>query len=152
MSRYCGPPDVSPSMTERPRTSGNSCAGFIMLEFLAAFVIFAAVVSAFLVALSTAIRADQQALFRMRAVMLAKSKLAAAGIEYPIRPGIAEGRFDNGYVWRVEMQLERPAGNGATLGHRLVRIHATVGDPMLIARRTLTLSSVKLVGAGETLR
>jgi len=152
MCRCCGQPDVSPSMTEPSRAAGNTCAGFIMLEFLAAFVIFAAIVSAFLAALSAAIRADQQALFRTRAAMLAKSKLAAAGIEYPIRPGIAEGRFDNGYVWRVEMQLDRPPGNGATLGYRLVRIHATVGDPMLMARRTLTLSSVKLVGAGEPLR
>jgi hypothetical protein len=152
MCRCCGPPDVSPSMTERSRAAGSHCAGFIMLEFLAAFVIFAAIVSAFLAALSAAIRADQQALFRTRAAMLAKSKLAAAGIEYPIRPGIADGRFDNGYVWRVEMQFERPTGNGARLGHTMVRIHATVGDPMLIARRTLTLSSVKLVGTGEPVR
>jgi general secretion pathway protein I len=81
--------------------------GFTLLEFLVAFTILTLFLTSGLMALAVAIQGDRQASFLTLASMLAKSKLAAAGIDFPLRPGSTSGRFENGYAWQATVRNYR---------------------------------------------
>ncbi|GEO17704.1 hypothetical protein [Microvirga aerophila] len=81
--------------------------GFSLLEFLIAFTILTLFLTSGLMAVAVAIQGDRQANFLMLASMLAKSKLAAAGIDFPLRPGSTAGRFENGYAWQATVRNYR---------------------------------------------
>ncbi len=117
--------------------------GFTLLEFLAAFTILVLFLASCLMAIAVAMRSDQQAAFLTLGSILAKSKLAAAGVDFPLQPGVASGQFANGYSWRAEVR------NLSTISlddERQVAGHwveVTVSDPRFGAR-TLSLASIEI--------
>jgi type II secretory pathway pseudopilin PulG len=118
--------------------------GFVLLEFLVAFSVLTVILAAILTALSVAIRSDHQAAFLTRATMLARAKLAAAGVDYPLRPGTAGAELDNGYVWRADVRTFRSV---AAAGRRIqaLSVEVTVSDPRASGRRSVSLSSIEIV-------
>jgi type II secretory pathway pseudopilin PulG len=123
--------------------------GFILLEFLVAFSVLTVFLAAILTGLSVAIRSDHQAAFLTRATMLARAKLAAAGVDYPLRPGTTGAELDNGYVWRADVRTFRSI---AAAGRRIqgLSVEVTVSDPRSSGRRSVSLSSIEIV-AGDAL-
>lgn len=97
--------EASPSANE---------GGFTLLETVAAMAVFTLVASALLTGLLTAVRRSEQANFMMIATELARSKLAAAGVDFPLTPGVASGGYANGFSWRADVAaLSRAAPGGA---------------------------------------
>jgi type II secretory pathway pseudopilin PulG len=118
--------------------------GFTLLEFIAAFTILTLFLSAGLAAIAVAVRGDRQAVFLTQAAMLAKSKLGAAGIDFPLRPGMTSGRFDNGYVWQAEVRNYRTVAIDEDRRVAGLWVQVTVADPRSSAR-TFSLDSVEIV-------
>jgi type II secretory pathway pseudopilin PulG len=120
-------------------------AGFTLLEFLVAFTLLTVVLASLLAALFVAVRGDSQAAFVTLASSLARSKLAAAGVDFPLRPGVTSAAFENGYVWQA---VVRPYGTiDIGSGRRIdgFWIEVTIADPRSNGRRSLSLSSLEIV-------
>jgi general secretion pathway protein I len=119
-------------------------AGFTLLEFLVAFALLTLFLGAALAGLSVAVRGDRQANFLTQATMLAQTKLASAGVEYPIGPGRIGGEFPNGYVWQADMRRYGPAPrrNSPAEGYW---VEVTVADPRSNGSRAVSLATVVLV-------
>lgn len=94
-------------------------AGFTLIEVLAAFVVFALAFGAVMHALSGSLYNTVRAGAYTEAALLARSKMAAIGITDELKPRSAQGEFDNGYRWQLDIhELEK-------------EIAATVaGDPL----------------------
>ena len=109
-------------------------SGFSLLEVLAAFVILALVGTAlfrlFSGALVNASLADEYS----RATLYAESRLAALGVETPLREGTLQGTSDDGYyAWTVKIDPYTPPGTTpdmdsvvTTMAVRLWRLGVTV--------------------------
>jgi general secretion pathway protein I len=99
---------MSLSISKRDREADKTKeSGFTLLEFLIAFAILTLFLTSGLMAVAVAIQGDRQASFLTIASMLAKSKLVAAGIDFPLRPGSTSGRFENGYAWEATVRNYR---------------------------------------------
>lgn len=92
------------SSSRNPGRRGERRSGFALLEFVAAFALLTLFLSAVLAALAMAMRNDRQAAFVTLAGLLARSKLAAAGVDFPLRPGTTAAAFPNGYGWRADVR------------------------------------------------
>ncbi len=77
--------------------------GFSLLEVLVAFVVLTLVLTVLMQIFSGGIRNTNRASHYQQAVLLAKSKLAAVGIETPLHVGETAGRFDSRYQWRLNI-------------------------------------------------
>jgi Tfp pilus assembly protein PilV len=121
--------------------------GFVLLEALVAFTILAAVLSSLLAAVFVASRHDQQSAFMSAATMLGQSKLAAAGIDYPIRVGRSSGRSESGYVWQADVVSYRTVEGTLSSVARTYWITVTVADPR--SGRSLAFSSIELTPSGQ---
>jgi hypothetical protein len=119
-------------------------AGYTALEFLAAFTVLVLFLTAGLTAVGVAIRSDHQASFLTTATALARSKLAAAGIDFPLRPGVVSGNFDNGYSWRAEVRRYRTVGHSEQDVTNAFWVEVTVAPPSSNGRRFLSLGSIEL--------
>jgi general secretion pathway protein I len=119
-------------------------AGYALLEFVVAFTILSVFLATILAALSVALRSDKQAEFAMTAVSIAKSRLAAAGVEFPLRPGTTGSTLDNGYAWRATMRPYAAAVLETGLRIEGYWIEVTVSSH---AGRSLSLSAVKITAA-----
>lgn len=140
-----GPLAMSRSRPSHPKeVTGDSRAGYALLEFLIAFAILVVVLASLLAALSVSVRSDQQAIFLTRATMLAKSKLAAAGQDFPLRPGTSAGRFDNGWEWRAVLRGASDA-SGETRQVDSLWVEVTVSEGRGTGSRSMTLRSLEIV-------
>jgi len=83
--------------------------GFSLLEVLVAFSILALSLGVLLRIFSGDGRLAGQAEEHARAVALAQSLLAGAGVETPLRPGATGGSID-GYAWAMSVTPFVPAG------------------------------------------
>lgn len=117
-------------------------AGFTLVEALAAFAILAVSLAAVYPLLGNG-RAVEDAAVRRLAVLLAQSRLAAVGGgDLPLEDGVREGRFDNGWDWRVTVAPYAELTQGPVLGKA---VSATVRWP---AGQEVTLTTVKLRPTG----
>ncbi|AWN43730.1 hypothetical protein [Methylobacterium durans] len=123
--------------------------GFTLLEFLAAFAILTLFLSAILAALAVAIRGDHQAAFLTLGSALAKGRLAAAGIDYPLRPGTTGGVLPNGYLWQAEIGRYARVPLGQDRSAAGYRVAVTVAEPPERGGRSLTLRSIVLDREGR---
>ena len=78
--------------------------GFSLLEVLVAFTLFAVAMGVLMQIFSSgvngAILADRYA----RATMYAESKLAAVGLEEPLKEGSSSGKFDDDFSWQITVK------------------------------------------------
>ncbi len=95
-----------------------------MVEFLVAFTMLALFLAAIFAQLAVAIRGDHKAAFLSLATLLARSKLAEAGIERPLSAGGTGGTFPNGYRWRTVIA---PHGRSEG-GPAAFRIEVTIAE------------------------
>jgi type II secretory pathway pseudopilin PulG len=119
-------------------------AGYTALEFLVAFTVLSLFLTAGIAAVGVALRGDQQATFATLATALARTKLAAAGVDYPLRPGVATGVFTNGYLWRAEVRHFRSIATSESTQIRAFWVEVTVAAPAPNNRRSLSLASVAM--------
>lgn len=89
-------------------------AGFTLVEVLVAFAILSIVLLALFSGLSTALFGDRRAEFTRSALRLAKDELETAGVDKPLTPGVAIGRFANGMEWRLSVQPYAAGTSSAT--------------------------------------
>lgn len=137
----------------KPRTSSSGSRGFSLLEVLAAFVVLALVGTAlfriFSGALGNASLSDEYS----RATLYAESRLAAPGIETPLREGVQQGTSDDGkYSWTARVEPYRTPGSTPDLDAtvelmpvRLWRIAVTVSWPGVAGSdRSIDLATLRL--------
>ncbi len=137
------------------QAKGSSAAsgGFSLLEVLAAFVVLALVGTAlfriFSGALGNASLSDEYS----RATLYAESRLAAPGVETPLREGVQQGTSDDGkYSWTARVEPYRTPGSTPDLDAtvelmpvRLWRIAVTVSWPGVAGSdRSVALATVRL--------
>jgi general secretion pathway protein I len=83
--------------------------GFTLVEVLVALAILTIALSGLMQVFSTGMRATVAAEKRTVAVLLARSRLAAIGIEEPLRVGESNGEWDDGYRWSAVVTAEETA-------------------------------------------
>jgi prepilin-type N-terminal cleavage/methylation domain-containing protein len=118
--------------------------GFTLLELLVSLAILVLFLAVGLTALSVAMRGDRQAAFLTEATLLGRSKIAAAGVDFPLHAGAAARGLEGGYPWSAAVE---PYGSLRTKSGGLVqafRIRVTVSDPRS-ASRALSFSTIALV-------
>ena len=93
-----------------PAGRGLNQAGFSLLEVLVAFSILALCLGVLLRIFSGDGRLAGLAEGHSRAVVLAQSLLAKAGVETPLRPGESAGDIDGEYRWSMRVTPFIPAG------------------------------------------
>lgn len=76
-------------------------SGFSLLEVLVAFSILALSLGVLLQIFSSSVNASVRAEARVRAAMLAETRLNSVGIDIPLEPGETGGEDDDGRRWQV---------------------------------------------------
>ena len=79
----------------------RACRGFSLLEVLVAFTILAMLLGALFQVFSGGLRAARSGDQYTRATVIAQSRLAALGVEQPLREGVSSGNDDSPYHWRI---------------------------------------------------
>jgi general secretion pathway protein I len=133
-----------------PRTSACGERGFTLIEALVALMIMIAMVTMFYGSLSSALKISDHTGRTEVALRVAQSRLAASGIETPLRAGVEEGR-DGDIGWRVDVRPYSAAGGDAqSIGLAAFYVSVTVSwrDRRGGKPRSLTLSTVKLERSG----
>ena len=116
-------------------------AGFSLLEVLVAFSILALSLGVLLQIFSTGLRGVSLSSDYTRAVLLAESKLAAAGREGPVASSGGEGVEDETYHWSVSVRPYGGAGGGTVVPYEVtVEVWWNEGE----RERRVQLTSVRL--------
>lgn len=89
--------------------------GFTLMETLVALFIMVAATTILYRGVAGGLRAAAVAEGQERALSLAKARLAAAGVEFALQPGLAEGAEDD-IAWTVETRPYKAGDNGSTDG------------------------------------
>ncbi len=107
--------------------------GYILVESLVALAVLTLVLGAVLVTVGQSAARNRAALETRRALIVARSELAAVGNDIPAQPGTRTGKSD-AMAWRVVID---PAAAPGPLG-QLARITVAVGPDAAHPRVTLT--------------
>lgn len=83
----------------------SACRGFSLIEVLVAFIILSLALSVLMRIFSGGTHNAALASDYSRAVMLAETKLAAAGIETPLQEGVAAGGADERFRWQISARM-----------------------------------------------
>jgi hypothetical protein len=78
------------------------------------------------------------------AILLAQSKLDSLGFEIPLIDGKREGRFDNGFHWRLEITPYSFDYASALVTPKQATL--TIEWPARTGTRSLSISTIRLVG------
>jgi general secretion pathway protein I len=97
--------------------AGRGQRGFSLLEVIAAILLLAITFAALMQVAGGAVGLTRRAAAHDQAAMWARSKLDSAFVLEAPRPGVTEGRFDDGYRWRL--QVTPWAGAGIARGGML---------------------------------
>lgn len=89
------------SMPPTPAIGRKACRGFSLLEVLVAFTILAMLLGALFQVFSGGLRAARAGDSYTRATVIAQSRLAALGVEFPLEEGTSSGNVDDTFHWRV---------------------------------------------------
>lgn len=120
--------------------------GMTLIEVLVAFVVLSVTMAVILQIFSGGMRNARMASSYSRAVFLAESRLAAAGVERPLVQGDSSGQVGANLQWRVSVA---PMDEGGTteqqrMPMRLYRVRAWVGWAEDGRDRQVELASIKL--------
>jgi general secretion pathway protein I len=124
----------------------KNCRGMTLIEVLVAFIVLSVTMSVIMQIFSGGMRNARLAESYSRAVFLAESKMAAAGLERPLLPGEYSGQAGGEMRWRVSVT---PAEDDATTNAQLmpmrlyqVQVTAAWGDDG--RERQVELTSLRL--------
>ncbi len=136
--------------TAGSRPSPDAESGLTLLEVLVAFVILAVAITSVMQVFSTGLEGTRRAEAANLAALMAESKLAAVGVEIPLRAGRHGGTEANGFAWQIEIEPYREGGGvGETepaLDALQVRIQVRWPGPRG-ATESLMLHSLRLAPA-----
>jgi len=82
--------------------------GFTLIEVMVSMMVMAITLTVIMSLFSGGLQSKKRAEDYIKAVDLADSKIQEVLLERAIETGVQEGRFDNGYFWRVEIISEAP--------------------------------------------
>lgn len=125
----------------------HACRGFSLLEVLVAFIILSLTLGVLMRIFSGGLGNIGTAEHYSRAVAIAESQLAAAGVESPLIEGDYAGETENGYTWRTSIQ-RYDAGTqpleGGVLPVDLYQVDVTVNwDNTATTPRSLRLLTLR---------
>ena len=119
--------------------------GFSLIEILVAFVVLSVTLAVIMQIFSGGLRNIQHSDDYGRALYLAESRLAALGVEQPLREGVMSGELDRRCHWQVQVQPYREtAADESQLKFVLYRATVAVGWDDGGRARRLELASLKL--------
>lgn len=100
--------------------------GFSLIEILVAFVILSLTLSVIMQIFSGGLRNIRRSDDYSRALYLAESRLAALGVEQPLREGAMSGELDRRFRWQSSVQPYREAVTADETPLKVVLYRATV--------------------------
>ncbi|MEQ1718048.1 MAG: prepilin-type N-terminal cleavage/methylation domain-containing protein [Hyphomicrobium sp.] len=121
--------------------------GFTIIEVLVALTVLVMAIAVLQGGLRGGYRGQERAAHEMAALEIAKSRLAAAGIETPLTAGVTQGEAGGGYRWRVVVAPETRSGNGtssAALRGYWTTAEVEWVEPAGAAPRKVSLTSLKI--------
>ena len=121
----------------------QSSAGFTLIETLVAFAILSVAIAAAYRSFSGSLTGTHIAADRGRAILLAQSQLESAGTEFPLEPGLIEGR-EHGFDWSMEIS-KYPLPDDDANASRARSIAITINWRDGRASRSLSLETLRLV-------
>ena len=126
----------------------NSVMGFSLVEVLVAFSILALSLGVLMALFSSGLRNTGIAHEYSRAVILAESKLAEAGVTEPLVLGEQQGAFDGQYRWRtVVAEYLLQGKTGGALGQpQAYQVTVQVNWSGALGDRSVALSTLRLAG------
>jgi general secretion pathway protein I len=121
-------------------------SGYTLIEVLVAFVILALALTVLLRIFSGGLRNVSVSSDYATATLIAESRLAATGIDVPLRPGETSGTEGERFEWTVSVQDYKPwpGYRSATKGVDAYRVTVTVEWPNGDNTRSVGLSTVRL--------
>jgi general secretion pathway protein I len=128
--------------------SGERSAGFTLLEVLVALAVLAVSLGALFDAFGGTLRGVERADQMRTATLLARATLAAVGSEIPLETGELDGRYTNGFVWRLQMTPHPGTTEDSLVAAYAVRL--IVSWPEGSATRSLRLETLRLLPKGAT--
>lgn len=125
----------------------HACRGFSLLEVLVAFIILSLALGVLMRIFSGGLGNIGAAEHYSRAVAIAESQLAAAGVESPLTEGENSGEMENGYTWRTSVRRYDAGAQpleGVVLPVDLYRVEVTVNwDNTATTPRTLRFVTLR---------
>jgi len=127
-------------------------SGYTLIEVLVAFMILALALTVLLRIFSGGLRNVSVSSDYATATLIAESRLAAAGIDVPLRPGETSGTEGERFAWTVSVQdyAPWPGYRSAARGVDAFRVTVTVEWPHGDRTRAVGLSTVRLRTGGGT--
>jgi general secretion pathway protein I len=144
-----GSPAVLTSRPDRVRHQ----RGFSLLEVLVAFVVLVLVVSVLFQIFGGALRNASTAEDYSRALLIAESRMAAVGVEKPLREGTDSGsEYSGQYAWQTNIapyiapdsDAQADAAN-PVLGTKVVQADVTVSWGPIVRPLSLTLTTLRVM-------
>ena len=121
-------------------------SGYTLIEVLVAFMILALALTVLLRIFSGGLRNVSVSSDYAIATLIAESRLAAAGIDVPLRPGETSGTEGERFEWTVSVQDYQPwpGYRSAAKGLDAYRVTVTVEWPHGDNTRSVGLSTIRL--------
>ena len=121
-------------------------SGYTLIEVLVAFMILVLALTVLLRIFSGGLRNVSVSSDYATATVIAESRLAAAGIDVPLRPGETSGTEGERFEWTLSVQdyQPRPGYRSAARGVDAYRVTVTVEWPNGDNTRSVALSTVRL--------
>lgn len=127
--------------------------GFTLIETLVSLSILIIVLTQLFLTASGGTRNESKSDFLLHALRQAENKLAILGIENNITIGQSEGRFDDGLLWSLDVELKgslsRPFDPNTLFNIYYIRV--TVRRPSGYVDK-LTLSTLKVIQSQKGLK
>ena len=125
-------------------------SGYTLIEVLVAFVILAMALTVLMRIFSGGLRNVSVSSDYATATLIAESRLAAAGIDVPLRPGESSGTEGERFAWTVSVEdyAPRPGYRSAAKVVDAYRVTVTVEWPHGDDTRRVDLSTVRLQTEG----
>ncbi len=125
-------------------------SGYTLIEVLVAFMILALALTVLMRIFSGGLRNVSVSSDYAVATLIAESRLAAAGIDIPLRPGETSGTEGERFEWTVSVQDYQPwpGYRSAAKGVDAYRVTVTVEWPHGDNTRRVGLSTVRLLTEG----
>jgi general secretion pathway protein I len=120
--------------------------GFSLIEVLVAFMILAISLTVIFRIFSGGLHNIALSEDYARALLVAQSQLAAAGVETPLEAGVISGRWSERFRWQRAVEPYRPWSEDKPLVApvRAFRVSVSVDWEQLGRTRRITLNSIRL--------